>query len=172
MKAFLFLSFLNYIIRRYADNRGDMEITNGNNTSKSDDPSNIELRRQLSDPRNFSKNGIVVLENFLSKKIAKDTKEYVIEIFRGNYESGSGARQSKIFEKFFWGRIYSFGCHGWKSDPRLKSVYQGLHLLSIINRLTGWDKIKLNQDSMFNVLPRSYGTTFHHGQCLSKLAYL
>ena len=50
--------------------------------------------------------------------------------------------------------------NGWKSDPRLKSVYQGLHLLSIINRLTGWDKIKLNQDSMFNVLPHSYGTTF------------
>ena len=101
-----------------------MEIANENNTSKSDDLSNIELRRQLSDPRNFSKFGIVVLENFLSKKIAKDTEEYVLEIFRGNYKSGlvpDKVKYSKISGEEY---IHSV-VNGWKSDRGLNQYTRG-----------------------------------------------
>ena len=113
-------------------------------------------------PTNFQRYGIYIKKGLFLPAVVDQIRLKVLRIFDGVHSTGIQPDKIKLSRKDTGeGYMHSI-CNGWKSDVWIKKFIVNSGLRDLTSKLTGWRTVKLNQDSMFNVLPGSEGVTAFH----------
>lgn len=127
------------------------------------DNSVVEFKiEDLSSPKNFDKFGVYLKKGHFPPSVISSIRQHVLAIFEGNYTTGIQPDKIKTATTDS-GESYTHSiCNGWKSNSYVKDTIVSSGLSKATKDLTGWQTVKLNQDSMFNVVAGSDGVTSFH----------
>ena len=109
----------------------------------------------------FQKYGFLKLENFLDKKFVKKIKKNFFKVFKGKYNTGLQPDKIKWSKNDILVKSPRQLCNVWKSDFELKSLILNENIGRISAQLTGWNGIKICQDSLYWVPPKCGGVGMH-----------
>lgn len=108
----------------------------------------------------FQKNGYLVVNDFFSKKNIDKVLKKVPEIFNGKYDTGISPDRVK-WNKNEKKKIPRQICNSWKASKVLREIITNKKLAQIAAYLSGWDGVKLGQDSLMWVPSKNGGVSMH-----------
>ena len=126
------------------------------------EPSSYGFDKTLQDPNQFFRYGVFIKKRFFDEDQISTLKNKVCKIVEGKYETGIQPDKIK-YSKLADGTDYIHSlCNGWKSDVWVRKLFQEAGFPGYVSLLTSWKTVKLNQDTMFSVLPYSDNATSFH----------
>jgi len=111
----------------------------------------------------FKENGYLVIENCIDKKKINKLKKNSYDLFNGKYQTKIAPDKVKWSIKTKKNQIKEPRqlCNVWKSNNILASVILSKKIGKFSSELMNWSGVRLSQDSLFWVPPKTGGVTMH-----------
>lgn len=109
----------------------------------------------------FKKNGYLVVENLIKKSTINKLRKISYDLFKGKYKTQIAPDKIKNQKKTKKPKQL---CNVWKSNYSFAQLILSKQIAKLATELTGWKGIRLNQDSLFWVPPKTGGVTMHQDE--------
>ena len=111
----------------------------------------------------FKENGYLIIENFIDKKTVNILRKASFDLFKGKYQTNivpDKIKWSVQNSKIKKGQPRQL-CNVWKSNYHFASVILSKKIGKLASELMKWNGVRLSQDSLIWVPPKSGGVSMH-----------
>jgi len=109
----------------------------------------------------FEKNGYLLIENLINKNTINKLRKLSNDLFKGEYKTKIAPDKIKNQKNR---KKPQQLCNVWKSNYSFAQLILSKKIAKLATELTGWNGIRLNQDSLFCVPPNTGGVTMHQDE--------
>jgi ectoine hydroxylase-related dioxygenase (phytanoyl-CoA dioxygenase family) len=123
---------------------------------------------QIEEIENFDVYGVYLIRNFVRQSEIEKLKSEISAVLNGKYSTGITPDKFKIAQ--IAGAIeksYSV-CNGWKSSSLIREFCTDSGFGDVARKIKKWNSVKLNQDSIFTVPPKTTSTAMHQDNAYQK----
>ena len=109
----------------------------------------------------FKKNGYLIVENLINKKTVNKLRKLSYDLFNGKYKTSIAPDKIKNEKNEKKPKQL---CNIWKSNYSFLDIIFSKKIAKLASELTGWNGVRLNQDSLFLIPPKTGGVSMHQDE--------
>mgnify|MGYP001165316678 CR=1 FL=1 len=116
------------------------------------------------DIKKFNEDGFVIIKNVFDANYIDNIRRNCIKLFNQNYETGLLPDKIKWKKTDIKSKAPRSLCNIWKSNRFVADISLNKKIGKIAGYLMNWSSVRLNQDSVIWVPPKSGNVSFHQDE--------